>query len=61
MTKIINFIEEKEKIDSKGEMVPIEEWDGDCWKTMFDTLAEMFPDKDPWDNLANFIKSVFIK
>ena len=62
MSKIINFTEQKEKLTTKqNEIVPIEEWDGECWKTMFDTLTEMLPDNDPWDNLAMFIKETLIK
>lgn len=43
------------------EMVPMEEWDGECWKTMFDTLAELLPDVNPWDSLAAFIKKTLMK
>lgn len=53
-----NIIEFKREND---ELTPIEEWDGECWKTMFDVLAEMLPDNDPWDNLAMFIKQTLIK
>ena len=44
-----------------NEMIPMEEWNGECWKTMFDTLAEMCPEQDPWETFANFIKEIFIK
>lgn len=53
-----NIVEFKRKND---ELTPIEEWDGECWKTMFNVLAEMLPDNDPWDNLAMFIKQTLIK
>ena len=53
MGKVIDF-------KPKDELVPIEEWDGDCWKTMFDTLAQMTPEKDPWDTFASFIKQALI-
>lgn len=53
-----NIVEFKREND---ELTPIEEWDGECWKTMFDVLAEMLPDNDPWDNLAMFIKQTLIK
>ena len=49
MAQIIDF-------KKKDELIPIDEWDGECWKTMFDTLAELLPDQDPWETLANFIK-----
>lgn len=53
-----NIVEFKREND---ELTPIEEWDGECWKTMFDVLAEMLPDNNPWDNLAMFIKQTLIK
>ena len=53
-----NIVEFKREND---ELTPIEEWDGECWKTMFDVLAEMLPNNDPWDNLAMFIKQTLIK
>lgn len=59
MSKVIRF-PGAEVQDEASDMIPIEEWDGDCWKTMFNTLAEAFPQNDPWDNLAMFIKGVFI-
>lgn len=43
------------------ELIPMEEWDGECWRTMFNTLAEMVPDKDPWDTFAMFIKKTLKK
>ena len=42
-------------------LVPMEEWDGKCWKTMFDTLAKMIPEQDPWETFANFIKETLMK
>ena len=60
--QIINFAEQKEKFNKqRSDLIPLEEWDGECWKTMFDTLAEMLPDNNPWDNLATFIKETLIK
>lgn len=55
MSEIINFE------NKKDELVPMEEWDGSCWKTMFDKLAELAPDADPWDLLAAFIKMTLMK
>lgn len=51
MAKIIEFKQRNEEA-----MVPMEEWDGECWKTMFNVLAEMMPEQDPWETFANFIK-----
>jgi hypothetical protein len=58
MSNIINFTAKQEK--QKDELVPIEEWDGECWKTMFNTLAEMIPEQDPWEVFANFIKETLV-
>lgn len=60
MNNIIEF-KQKEHYDKKNELVPIEEWDGDCWKTMFNTLSEMIPEQDPWETFANFIKATLMK
>lgn len=54
MGKVIDF-------RKKDELVPMEEWDGECWKTMFDTLAEMILEQDPWETFANFIKATLMK
>jgi hypothetical protein len=56
MSKIVTFNPQEE-----DELVPIELWDGECWKTMFETLHEMAPNSDPWDLLAQFIKLTLIK
>lgn len=56
MSDIINFPEVQ-----NDEMIPMDEWDGSCWKTMFDTLAELVPNADPWDSLAAFIKLSLMK
>jgi hypothetical protein len=58
MSNIINFTAKQEK--QKDGLVPIEEWDGECWKTMFNTLAEMIPEQDPWESFANFIRATII-
>lgn len=58
MSNITNFTAKQEK--QKDELVPIEEWDGECWKTMFNTLAEMIPEQDPWEVFANFIKKTLV-
>ena len=56
MEKIIDFKKQK----GNNDMIPMEEWDGECWKTMFNTLAEMIPEQDPWETFANFIKATLI-
>lgn len=55
MENIINFTP-----NNNDELVPMEQWDGACWKTMFDTLAELAPQADPWDLLAAFIKKTLM-
>ena len=57
MDKIINFDPNAER----DELVPMDEWDGECWKTMFDWLKENVPQADPWDSLAAFIKLTLMK
>ena len=62
MGQIINLAEQKEKLNNQqSDLIPMEEWDGECWKEMFNVLAEMLPDNDPWDNLAMFIKETLMK
>ena len=46
---------------AKDELLPMEEWDGACWKTLFDWFAENLPGVDPWDSLAAFIKLSLMK
>lgn len=55
--EIINF----KAVEQKDDMLPMDKWDGSCWKIMFDTLAELAPDVDPWDALAAFIKHSLMK
>ena len=57
MSDINNFNPNTENDD----MIPMDEWDGSCWKTMFDTLAKLIPNADPWDSLAAFIKLSLMK
>ena len=57
MSNIIKFIAKTETDD----MIPMDEWDGSCWKTMFDTLSKLVPNADPWDCLAAFIKLTLMK
>ena len=56
MSDIINFTPKE-----KDDLVPMEEWDGECWKTMFEELAKLAPQADPWDLLAQFIKMTLMK
>ncbi len=39
-------------------MVPMEKWDGECWRTMFETLSAICPEADPWDVFAQFMHGV---
>ena len=57
MPNIITFNPETNRDD----LIPMEQWDGECWKTMFNTLAELVPQADPWDCLAAFIKRTLIE
>lgn len=54
MGKMINLQDEKNKRD----MVPMEQWDGECWRTMFNTISAMQPEEDPWDVFAKFMQAI---
>ena len=45
----------------EDEMIPMEKWDGSCWKTLFDWFAENVSEHDPWDCMAAFIKKTLMK
>lgn len=60
MNNVISFMEYKEKYNKNNELIPMEEWDGEDWKTMFNALAEMLPDNNPWDTFAMFIKETLM-
>lgn len=55
MSNIINFNPKED------ELVPMDEWNGECWKTLFDWFKENVPQTDPWDSLAAFIKLSLMK
>lgn len=52
---------EKMKEEAKDEPLPMEQWDGSCWKTMFEWFDENVPNVDPWDSLAAFIMLSLMK
>ena len=54
MGDVINLSDAKNKRD----MVPMEEWDGECWRSIFRTLNSMEPDDDPWNVFARFMQAV---
>lgn len=60
MAKILEF---KTPEEHKDEMIPVDQWDGECWKTFFDQFCVPFAEKHhgvtPWDVLADFIKKVY--
>ena len=59
MAKIIEFENAEEH---KDEMVPVDQWDGECWKTFFDQFCIEAAEQhgvSPWDILANFIHHVY--
>lgn len=62
MAKIEEFENFEEIEAKKDEMVPVDQWDGECWKTFFDQFcveAGELHGVSPWDILANFIKKVY--
>lgn len=55
MVKVIEFKEKKEN----DEMIPLEEWDGECWELFFEQFCvpnAKQSGKSPWDIFANFVK-----
>lgn len=57
MAKIIELNDAKE-----DEMIPVDEWNGECWKTFFDNFCVPAAEEhhfDAWEVLADFIKKVF--
>lgn len=61
MKNITDWIWKDDFEGNKDDLLPMEEWDGSCWKTIFDALAKLAPDADPWDSLAAFIKLTLMK
>lgn len=47
--------------DVNDELIPMDEWNGSCWKTLFDWFSENVPEENPWDCLAAFIKLTLMK
>ena len=55
------ILERKTKAPA-DEMVPVEKWDGECWKTFFEQFCVPSGEMhgiSPWEYLANFIKKVY--
>lgn len=55
MENILELIDEEDCED----MIPVDQWDGECWKTFFDEFCVVSAElhgSDPWDVLAGFIK-----
>ena len=53
-----NILELIDKEDCE-DMVPVDQWNGECWKTFFDEFCVPGAEQygcDPWDVLAGFIK-----
>lgn len=54
MGKLYDLIEEK----NKSILVPVDKWDGECWRTMFETLSKLVQECDPWETFARFMQEV---
>ena len=58
----IKKMKEKTEAYGKEEMVDVADWDGGCWRAVFEkvctTYAEQF-DVDPWDVLVVFMHEFF--
>lgn len=61
MAEIIDF---KSKMDEKKtDFVPVEEWDGECWKAVWEQFITPNAESsgaDPWDVFANFIHNILM-
>ena len=54
MAKIL----EMKDTNKEDEMIPVDQWDGECWKTFFDQFCKPYAEEhkcSEWDVLANFI------
>lgn len=57
MAKIIELTQKP----NANDFVPVEEWDGECWKIFFEEFCVPNGDANgvsPWEYLANFIKMI---
>lgn len=57
----INLMKIKaQQFGKNGQMVPVDLWDGECWKTMFEFLKLIAKDNEDlaWEYLAHFIHSL---
>lgn len=55
MAKILEFKKEED------EMIPVDEWDGECWKTFFEQVCIPFAKEsgtNEWEYLANFMRNL---
>ena len=55
MEKILELIDKEDYAD----MIPVDQWDGECWKTFFDEFCVPNGEMNnisPWQYLAGFIK-----
>lgn len=59
MGNIIEF--KRSEADIRAAQIPLEEWDGECWKALFDFFVANDPTHKPWDCLAEFIKVSLIE
>ena len=60
MAKIIEF---EQKTEITDEMLSVDQWDGECWKTVYDQVfVPMAKERGctPWDCLANFVRGLLI-
>lgn len=61
MAEIIELHKEEE---SEEEMIPVDQWDGSCWKSVWEQFFVPVAEKqgvDPWDVLAGFMQNLLQK
>lgn len=58
-TNVEEMLEEVRNDEDYEDMVPVDQWNGECWQTFFEEFCvpngERY-DISPWEYLANFIK-----
>lgn len=55
---------ELKKEPKVAEMIPLDKWDGECWKTFYNEFcieAAKNMGVDPWDVLADFIHKAYLE
>lgn len=58
-TNVEEMLEEVRNDEDYEDMVPVDQWSGECWQTFFEEFCVPNGERygvSPWKYLANFIK-----